>query len=444
MSKFSRCFVSIAGISAISVSGFAYATNGDAMIGQGAEARSMGGVGIAKSFGAASGLANPAMINSVKKMEITGAITAFMPSVDVASNAAANAATTSVVPVSSDTSTADLSFIPEVAFGHRVNERVVYGVSVAGTAGMGVDYSDVAFGTATDNGAFNMKTNLQLLKVALPVSYENSGLTVGLSPILQYGTLEMSHQRNDSQADPNSFSVLESPKASDTSIGFEVGAAYDLTKLGINGLKVGAVYKSKLGMEYKDTIGKSVEAFGGALTGVSSGDNLDQPAEYGVGLAYSIGANTVALDYSHLAWTDATGYKDFGWEDQNVFAVGYEYATKRWALRAGYNYGKNPIAEQDGNTYAGAVQNFFNLAGFPGVVESHFTFGGGYSFSDALSLDVAVVYASEVSLTYNTTGMTQAFANDPRLTAANTGAQASTVDVTHSQLGFSAGMSYTF
>jgi len=440
MKYFSKNVVSLAVVSVIALPGFAYATNGDLMIGQGAKSRSMGGVGIAKSFGAESGLANPAMINKVEKMEVTGVVTAFMPSVSAASNAMSNASQTTVQPLVSASSTANLSFIPEIAFAQRINKNIVYGVSATGTAGMGVDYSDVAFGTATDNGVFNMKTNLQLLKVAVPVSYETSGLTVGVSPILQYGTLQMSHQRNDSPTDPTSFSVLSSPKASATSFGFEVGGAYDLTDAGIKGLTVGAVYKSKIAMTYKDTIAKSIDAFGGpAATGVTSGDNLDQPAEYGVGIAYSAAGNTIAFDYRNIAWGDAAGYKDFGWEDQNVFALGYEYATKSWALRAGFNYGKNPIAEQDGSTYAGAVQNFFNIAGFPGIVEKHFTFGGGYSFSDALTLDAAVVYVPEASLSYNTTGMTQAFAG-----AENPGYKPSTVDVTHSQLGLTAGISYKF
>lgn len=303
----------------------AFATNGDLMIGQAAKARSMGGVGIAKSFGAESALANPAMITSVKEMEMTVGVTAFMPDVNFRSNAAT--AAQGFPDPDYAKSDADLSVIPELYFSQRINESWTYGVAVAGTAGMGVDYSDVPFGAPGDNGSFQMKTNLQLLKVAVPFSYEIAGVTLGLAPVLQYGSLQMSHQI---QTGPGTFALLDNGKSTDTGFGVELGAAYTAKDIG---LTVGAVYKSKIAMEYKDTIASSVDAFGGAaMTGVTSGDKLDQPAELGIGIAYEIAGNTIALDYKNIGYGNAAGYKDFGWENQNVLALGYEYAAKTWRL----------------------------------------------------------------------------------------------------------------
>ena len=422
----------------------AFATNGDLMIGQGAKARSMGGVGVATSFGAESGLANPALISSVENSEVTGAVTFFMPSVDFASNAAANAATNVVVPVNSSDSAADFSVIPEVAFAQRIDDNIVYGLSMTGVAGMGTDYSDEAFGTTTDNGAFNMTTELQIMKIAAPISYEMSGFSLGLAPVLQYGSLQLSHQISDGIG---GFNLLDNGASSDIGFGFEVGMAYDFKDSGIEGLTAGLVYKSKIEMEYEDTIGASIDAFGGAVaTGVASGDNLDQPAEFGIGLSYEADGSTIALDYRNIAWGDAAGYADFGWEDQTVIAIGYEYATSGWAIRAGYNYAENAIVEQDGSAtgtganYAGAVQNFFNLSGFPGIVESHVSFGGGYSLSKDMTLDAAFIYAPEVSVSYDTTGMTEAFA----LPGGNTASADSTADVNHSQMGLTVAVSYIF
>ncbi len=434
----------------------AFATNGDVMIGQGAKSRSMGGVGIAKSFGAESALANPAMITSVKSMEITGAVTVFMPDVQFQSDAASNAFSANpqakpfVKTSGYESSAADLSVIPEIYFAQRINESFTYGVAVAGTAGMGVDYSDTSFdvnfpaGAAPTidlgNGSFQMKTALQLLKVAVPVSYEIAGATIAVAPVLQIGSLKMSHQRQTSAPgqNPPSFGLLESDTANDSALGFEVGAAYDFKNVGAEGLTVAAVYKSKIAMEYKDTISKSIEAFGGeAQTGVTSGDNLDQPAEFGVGIAYDImnSGNTISFDFKNIAWGSASGYKDFGWENQNAYALGYEYAAKSWALRAGYNYAKNPIAEQDGKTYAGAVKNFFNTAGFPGIVESHYTLGGGYAFTEMFSMDGAFIYAPESTVSYDTSGMTAA-SGAPGI--------ASTADVKHSQMGVTIAATFKF
>ena len=450
----------------------AFATNGDVMIGQGAKSRSMGGVGIAKSFGAESALANPAMITATKDMEMTVAATVFMPSVSFGSNAASNAALVQtgggVAPINSADSASDLSVIPELYFAQRINESFTYGVAVAGTAGMGVDYGDTDFMKATDNGSFQMKTALQLLKVTVPVSYEIAGVTLGVAPVLQYGTLQMSHQAQTGftgtpPAVQPTYALHESPKSSDTSFGFELGAAYDFKNAGVEGLTVGAVYKSKIAMEYKDTISKSMQMF--RVSSVKSGDNLDQPAEFGVGISYDVLAsgNTISFDYKNIAWGDAAGYKDFGWENQNVFALGYEFSADSWALRAGYNYAKNPIKELDGSkgsmgaagiaNYDNAAINFFNMAGFPGIVEQHFTLGGGYAFTEMFSMDAAFIYAPEVSASYDTSAMTEAFvaggaqangANPAQIAGAVGLAGESTADVKHSQMGVTIAATFKF
>jgi len=418
----------------------AFATNGDVMIGQGAKSRAMGGVGIAKSFGAESGLANPAMISTVEKSEATLVVTAFAPNVSFNSDAAAAAQ-----GQTNDTwanSAASFSVIPELAYATRITDNTVIGLSMSGTAGMGTDYDGVAFGTASDNGAFRMKTALSLLKVAVPVSYSIGGFTAGVAGILQYGSLQMSHIRSDGSG---GFNLLDNGESTDIGYGLEFGAAYTT-----GGLTLGAVYKSKIGMTYDNTISASVVAFGGAaMTGIRSGDNLDQPEERGVGISYTMGANTISADYKNIAWGDAAGYKDFGWENQDVYAVGYEYAAKSWALRLGYNYAKSPIVEQDGNpltagnaSYGNAVKNFFNLSGFPGIVETHYTIGGGYNISDALSLDGSFIYVPETSVSYNTSGMTQGIILGSG--GALTGTEISSANVKHSQMALTIAGTYKF
>lgn len=425
----------------------------------------MGGVGIAKSFGAESGLANPAMISTVKDSEFTFVLTAFNPNVAFKSNAAANAQSPTSVAVPSKDSAANFSVIPELAYATRLSDSLVIGLSLSGTAGMGTDYDDAAFGTASDNGAFRMKTTLSLAKVAVPFSYTTGAITLGIAPILQYGSLQISHMYQD-PAD-GQYKKRDNGASTDIGYGYELGASVkggDFT--------VGMVYKSKISMKYDNTISASINDFGGASqTGVTSGDNLDQPAELGLGISYAMGANTIALDYRNIAWGDAAGYKDFNWENQNVYAIGYEYAGSGWALRAGYNYGKSPITEANGakglgatgpTGYPGAVQNFFNLSGFPGVVETHMTLGAGYDISDAISLDAAFIYVPEVTVSYNTSGMTEAFAyggylasqgtnpanatqaQNAKAGAAAAGTPASSADVTHSQMGLTLAVTYKF
>ena len=52
----------------------------------------------------------------------------------------------------------------------------------------------------------------------------------------------------------------------------------------------------------------------------------------------------------------AKGYKDFGWEDQDVYAIGYQYAQDNWAVRLGYNYAESPIVTRKCRYSTGAIE----------------------------------------------------------------------------------------
>ena len=388
------------------------ATNGDIMIGNGAKASGMGGVSIAMSHGAESAYSNPAMLKDVKNSEFSGSVTMFMP--DVTFKTTMNPAYTNA------NSNADQSFIPAFSYAHRNNDHVVWGISLAGTAGMGVDY----VGTNTTSGSFDMKTDLAIAKFSVPIAYTANNFTVGVAPVIQYSTLQI-----------NSFipgGASDNPKSSSTGLGMTAGLAYDM-----GNLTVAAMYQSKIEAEYANNIATQTTSFnlnGGA--GIASGDRLDQPAEVGVGIAYKMGKSTFAVDAKRIKYSDTQGYGNFGWEDQNVYALGYQYQASTWALRAGYNYGKSPISEfSDSQTnYDSAVMNFFNLAGFPGIVEEHYTLGGDYALSENLDLSIAAVYTPEVSNSYNI----GAFA------VANGASVDSVANVTHSQQALTLGATYKF
>jgi len=384
------------------------ATNGDLMMGHGAKATAMGGVGIAVSHGAESAYSNPAMLKDVKSSEFDASVTMFMPDVNFKSSlAGANAAF--------EQSDADRSFIPEMSYVHRNNDHVVWGIALGGTAGMGVDYVG-----KNSSGASNMKTELQILKLGVPVAYTNDNLTIAVEPVLQYSSLQMNYTY---QTGATTFANSDNPKSSSTGLGVNFGAAYE-----VGDLTIGALYQSKIEAEYDSNVGTAMGHF--RVGSVTSGDRLDQPAEMGVGVAYKFGNSTLGLDVKKIKWSRAKGYEDFGWDDQNVIALGYQYQAPTWALRAGYNHAKSPISELDGNTGDGAKINFFNLAGFPAMVETHYTLGGEYSVSDNVALTLAAVYTPEESNKYNITGMT--------------GTAGSTAEVKHSQQALTVGASYKF
>lgn len=379
-----------------------FATNGDLMIGQGAKSRAMGGVGVAKSFGADSALANPALITSVQHSEATGTLTFFMPDVTFGANER-----------NAHTSQSDLSFIPEFAYA-RSFEDFSLGIQASGVAGMGVDYDGLT-GKANDNGAFDMQTQLQLFKIAVPLALKVlPDVSLGLVPVLEMGSLEMNYMTQNGAS--------QNPKSSSSGFGFEVGAAYDDGTYAL-----GAVYKSEIELSYADTISSATKAFG--LVSIGSGDTLTQPEEFGIGVSYKYHTNTLAADYRLIRWGSAKGYSDFGWRDQNVFALGYERVFDGATLRLGYNYAQSPIQEQDGTLYDGAAKNFFNLAGFPGIVEQHYSAGFGYKIAKDVDLDGAFIFAPQAKESFDISAMGQG---------------ATTAKVKHSQMGVTLALSYTF
>jgi long-chain fatty acid transport protein len=348
----------------------AFATNGDAMIGVGAKAVGMGGVGIGISHGAESALTNPAMITSVKGTEVSFGGTVFMP--DVKTDAGFGGG--------SSKSDADLSVIPTVAVAQKASDNFYWGVGMYGVAGMGTDYRN------TGNNA-NMVTNLQLMQFVVPLAYKANGFSVGIAPILQYGSLDINY---DTTGMPGGGPSRTKGVAQDFGAGYTVGAAYESA-----GLTVGASYKSAIDMKYDGQISVAASQFSGGALVLS--DNLEQPAEIGAGVSYKMGQHTFAVDYKKIKWSDAKGYKDFKWDDQNVYMLGYQFAQDNWALRAGYNYGKSPIKDQGA---AGGLYNTLNLLGFPAIIEQHYTVGGSYAFTKMTSLDLAYVYSPEKTDTY--------------------------------------------
>jgi len=372
-----------------------YATNGDTLIAVGAKARGMGGTGIAMSHGAESTLTNPALITTVENTEISFGGTIFMPTI-----------TTSMGMAPAYDSSNNLSVIPSVSIATKIDEHWYIGIGMWGTAGMGVDYRNAPIIPMRDSGNMHMVTNLQLMQFGIPIAYKNSGFSIAVTPILQYGALDINY--NDFTG-----SSVGAGVGQDLVFGYSVGASYDFAEIGAEGLMVGFVYKSKIDMEYGDQLSVATQPF--ADVGIFPGampNHLEQPAEIGVGFAYTMEGHSVAVDYKKIQWSKAQGYQDFGWEDQDVFSVGYQYAQDNWAFRLGYNHASSPLTEMQsgpqvitpGNYFmaGGNAMNLFNLLGFPATAENHYTIGGTYEFNDQMAIDLAYVYAPTTTTTMNT------------------------------------------
>ncbi len=393
-----------------------FATNGSALIGMGAKARGMAGVGIGMSHGAESALVNPALITTVEGTEVSFGGTVFMPHVK-------NTNSVNLGPLGNQSGTANsdntLNLIPEVSLASKVNDHFYWGVGMWGTGGMGVDYRG-------SQGQLGMYTNLQLMQFGVPLAYKIDGLSIAITPIVQYGSLTINYvesaalqnafiyQQTGTPGNLTSSKTVGNGSSQDYKWGYNVGIAYQT-----HGLTVGATYTSQIDMEYKGQLSTAMQGMGVPYTN----NKLSTPATYGVGLSYKLGGSTLAFDYKQIKWSNAYGYKDFDWKDQNVYTVGYQYNADTWAARLGYNYAKSPISAQSGQQ--GHLVNTFNLLGFPAIVQSHIALGGTYKFSKQTSLDVAYTYAFSNTNTYKN------FAQQ-------------NISTTHSQDGVSAQLNYKF
>ena len=380
----------------------AFATNGSNLMGLGAKARAMGGATIGMSHGAESGLANGALITSVEGTEVSFGGTLFMPDVNTDGGSAGMA---------TNDSAADMNVIPEVSIAGKVTDSFYMGVGMWGTAGMGVDYRDAPTDFTAmnpNNGTMNMVTNLQLMQFGVPLAYKTGDLSLAITPVLQYGALDMDFTADiDGNGTPDK---VGNGISQDLAFGYNLGVAYEIADI-----TIGAVYVAQIDMKYK---GQFVE-------------DLSTPATLGVGVSYKMNEHTIALDYKQINWEDADGYKDFGWKNQNVVAVGYEYQANGWAARLGYNYAASPI--EDAGVADGGMTNMFNLVGFPAITESHIAIGGSYDISKVTSLDVAYTYAPEASETF-----------DVMASDGMGGFVASTITTKHSQTGLTVQVNYNF
>jgi len=338
----------------------AYATNGDHMMAVGSQSSALGGTGVAHFVGAESAFANPAMLGKSSGNEVTGGIVLFKPTVD----------NSGMLGGLVESSTANTNYIPDVSYSSRASENLTYGIAMGGIAGMGVDYTGANSGTHV-----KAKSALSILRVVPTIAYNDQNYGVGFSPVFQYGSLMLTYN--------NGLAYNDSEEAStDTGFGYSLGGYINATPE----LTVAAAYQSVIQMQYGTQISGAGTSFrlcspaGFPCTGLPTfGDDLAQPAEIKLGVAYSVGNHlTLTADYKLIKWASAAGYKDFNWEDQKIMAVGIKYSADDYWLGLGYNRANDPIAGLDSSgavpsDYRKSAINLFNNMFFPAIVENSAT-----------------------------------------------------------------------
>jgi long-chain fatty acid transport protein len=288
-----------------------------------------------------------------------------------------------------------LSLIPFLGYSQPINDKLFLGFGAFGVSGMGVDYRGKGWdldGNPANGYEGDIFSKYSSLKVAPAASFKvTDALALGLALHGNYSTLD-----------------FDQGEADDVSAGAALGVTY---KLG--DVLLGASYTTPQKSTFKDVY--NFDAFAGDTQ--KDDLALEQPAVYAAGVAWEPTDRwLVEFNAKYLPWGDSEGYEDFDWDNQWVYAVGAQYkATEKLDLRAGFNYGKNPVKEHNGWNPQGltsiqgtAIPTFgyelFRNVGFPAIVESHLTLGFGYQLTETLALNVAYAHVFEKEIASTSAG----------------------------------------
>jgi len=397
----------------------AYATNGYFLPGFGIRAEGMGGVGIAYGRDSLSTAANPANAARIGKRADIG-FAVFNPERYAA--VGADAGGTSPFGFYGDVESDARYFImPEMGFAMPVNEQWHIALAVVGNGGMNTTYPENFFSFDGDGPgpgepipSRDTKLGVDMMQLLVPITaaYKvNENHALGISLVLAE-TRFRAYGLQAFQAFDQYFDITSDPEhLTNKGYDYSYGAGVKVGWLGTflnDKLSLGLSYASRTYMtEFDEYSGLFAE----------QGD-FDIPENYGIGIALKparnlvIAADVTRINYSDIASVGNPGMSGpvgpngipsivdpskelgndngmgFGWEDQTVYKVGIQYGVNnRLQVRAGVNYGKSPIPDD---------QVTFNLLA-PATVERHYSVGFTYRANDTLELTGTYMYAASHS-----------------------------------------------
>jgi long-chain fatty acid transport protein len=414
-------------IAAATIPVIANATNGYFLIGFGSKSRAMGGTGVANNTGGMAAAFNPAtMIDSGNEFDIGAEF--FIPPRSVTHQS-------SILGYTDERSNHDIFLIPSMGATYQLNSDLAVGFAFIG-AGLKTEYDQ-----SSDNSSCNQVNAGQVPGFApgnCPPTFYNPNISVQPAPEAGVELVQMqivpsiaykvnkNHTLGASVVIGAQFFRAEGLEAFEdlgftSSPGFLTGKNWDhsfgggyrlgwLMRTDDGKLRIGLNYSSRVWMDefeqYKNLFAEQ-------------GD-FDIPENFAVGLSYDFTPSwTMALDIQRINWSDVKSVGNpgpatdaanvnagnlfglcpvdptpcllggskglgFGWQSRNVYKIGVDWQyNEKINLRVGWNYGKSPIPE---------TEVLFNMLA-PATPEHHLTFGGGYLFTENVSLDANVMIA---------------------------------------------------
>jgi len=338
----------------LAVPGAAMATNGMIMEGYGPIAAGMGGASMAYDNGSAALANNPATLGLMAEGNRLDVMLGFVgPDVDT--------------PMGS--SEADAFYMPAIGYVTKQG-RLAYGAGIYGQGGMGTEYG------------YGDMAQVSVGRVIFPVAYAvTDRLNVG-------GSVDFVWAGMDLVVGMAGINFKDDSDFTGEAKGYSLAAKLGFTYKFNDAFTVGGVYQTAGNLPDLKDGGYRVKGF-------------DMPPIVALGLAWQANERLmVAADVKDVMWGSSmntvtidtpAGYAvpfQQDWDDQIVLALGLSYKfNDAFTGRIGYNYGKNPIPDEN--------VSFL----WPAIMENHYTAGFGYAFNKQSEVNFGLSYAPEVSVT---------------------------------------------
>lgn len=393
----------------------AHATNGYFLPGFGVKSQGAGGVGIALQADSLSQAANPANATETGMRGDMG-LSLFNPERRSATGTAADPSSTGTFGFDTGSQSGNrLYLMPDMAFTMPLSDKLSIGLAVVGNGGMNTTYKENIFGrdtvTPVEHGSIEGGVGIDLMQIIAPVT-----VAYKLTPQHSVGaSLNLAAQRFKANGLGQfvDFGISSAPDyLTNNGYDYSYGAGVRLGWLGkfMDGrVSLGATWSSKTYMtEFDKYRGLFAE----------QGD-FDIPENYGFGVAIKPTENlTAAFDVVRIKYSNiksvanpgpgvpgGTGYSNaqllalifgsspielgndqgmgFGWQDMTVYKLGFIYdVSKDLTIRAGYNYGKTPIRND---------QLVFSALA-PATVEKHYSVGFTKQMKGELDWELSGTY----------------------------------------------------
>ena len=371
----------------------AMATNAMVLIGYGTKSRGAGGIAIASPQDSLAAATNPATMGFVKSRVDVGA-DFFFPKAEAE------------LGDFQEQSQYDKYLMPAMGGVYNFNRKVSMGFTAIPWGGGGTRYNFNLYNASSgSNPDVTMGVELLSMQMAPSISYkfnkQNSvaaSLVIGVQRFRAFG---LEYFENFTATGLGSTGLTGNGNDYSYGAGARIGwMGQYLDKR----LSLGAVYTSKI---YQTEFDDYDELF------AEQGD-LDSPPQAGLGISYkftddlTVGFDVLKTFYSEVAAINNQSAQKgpgsvfpngdekhrlgndeglgFGWDDQIAYKLGVLYDwNEKLTLRAGWNYGKSPVNEKNGEVLMAMVA--------PAITQHHATIGATYMPNKRTELSFSFVHA---------------------------------------------------